>query len=349
MFYSVLKNLKGKCGFVARKRSIRITHHDSGTTATFLAAGDIFSNIHSNSVLSLDVTTGGLGVSACSQDKLIVWETSTGQVRRMLEGHVSSIYTCRFFPSGIVVLTGGADMQIKIWSAETGQCAATLTGHTGGITGTAIVDRGRNMVSSSRDGTARLWDVGMSACLDTIANCGCMINCCAVHVVDNAIDLGEPDKCPSDREVMTEGVLLLLACEDGTLQGYGLQSRKKLFEVTCTGAVNTCAFLSSTEVICGLQNGQLYRYDIRNISSPLQHWGESRGPILCVVPFHNGILLSTGDGSCLYRDVTKAESTLEFSGSDGDAIHQVAHAGRTVYTACRDGCIRKFSIPQNLL
>jgi len=40
---------------------------------------------------------------------------------------------CRFFPSGVVVLSGGADTQLKIWSAETGQCVATLTGHSAGI------------------------------------------------------------------------------------------------------------------------------------------------------------------------------------------------------------------------
>ena len=53
--------------------------------------------------------------------------------QRELEGHYGDIYTCRFFPSGIVVLSGGSDMQLKIWSAETGQCAATLLGHTAGI------------------------------------------------------------------------------------------------------------------------------------------------------------------------------------------------------------------------
>lgn len=51
-------------------------------------------------------------------------------------GHCADVYTCRFFPSGIVVLSGGADMQLKIWSAETGKCAATLIGHRGGNSGT---------------------------------------------------------------------------------------------------------------------------------------------------------------------------------------------------------------------
>jgi WD40 repeat protein len=53
--------------------------------------------------------------------------------QRRLDGHCGDVNTCRFFPSGVVVLSGGADCQLKIWSAETGKCAATLIGHQAGI------------------------------------------------------------------------------------------------------------------------------------------------------------------------------------------------------------------------
>lgn len=53
-------------------------------------------------------------------------------MQRVLEGHVGDVYTCRFFPSGIVILSGGADLQLKIWSALDGSCPRTLTGHTRG-------------------------------------------------------------------------------------------------------------------------------------------------------------------------------------------------------------------------
>jgi len=49
-----------------------------------------------------------------------------------LDGHVGNVYVCRYFPSGVVVLSGGADCRAKIWSVETGECAATLTGHSAG-------------------------------------------------------------------------------------------------------------------------------------------------------------------------------------------------------------------------
>ena len=111
-------------------------------------------------VQSLDVTTGGLGVS-CRGDAVVqVWDSSTGVVRRQLSGHLSDVYTCRWFPSGQVVLTGGADMQLRIWSAADGSCPVTLAGHRRAVTDTAVVDRGRNVVSVSRDGDVRLWHCG---------------------------------------------------------------------------------------------------------------------------------------------------------------------------------------------
>ncbi len=59
-------------------------------------------------------------------------------LQRTLEGHVGDIYTCRYFPSGIVVLSGGADLRLKIWSVQDGSCPRTLTGHTRGERGAIL-------------------------------------------------------------------------------------------------------------------------------------------------------------------------------------------------------------------
>jgi proteasomal ATPase-associated factor 1 len=83
-------------------------------------------------VLCLDVTEGGLGISCSCDDSLLIWLLDDGQIRRKLDGHISDINVCKFFPSGIVGLTGGADLRIKIWSAENGSCPVTLVGHSGG-------------------------------------------------------------------------------------------------------------------------------------------------------------------------------------------------------------------------
>ncbi|XP_019859742.1 PREDICTED: proteasomal ATPase-associated factor 1-like [Amphimedon queenslandica] len=85
-------------------------------------------------LLSMDVSPSGeLGVCSSVNGEIWIWETDTGTNRRVLEGHVGDVDSCRFFPSGLVVLSGASDYRVKIWSIKDGSCARTLTGHTRGI------------------------------------------------------------------------------------------------------------------------------------------------------------------------------------------------------------------------
>lgn len=67
-----------------------------------------------------------------------------------LQGHGGPAYKCRFFPSGVVVITAGADGSSRIWSAETGVNPVVLKGHTMAVTDLAIVEKGRNVLTVSR-------------------------------------------------------------------------------------------------------------------------------------------------------------------------------------------------------
>lgn len=73
-----------------------------------------------------------------------------GEVLQDLKGHGGPVYKCRFFPSGIVVLSAGADGSCRVWSAETGDNPAMLRGHTMAITDISIIDKGRNVISVSK-------------------------------------------------------------------------------------------------------------------------------------------------------------------------------------------------------
>ncbi|XP_041354415.1 proteasomal ATPase-associated factor 1-like isoform X2 [Gigantopelta aegis] len=327
------------------KKSITVGYNGAQGTLSrkFVAPQKRFLKIHQKAVACLDVTSGGLGVSCDTDHKLRIWQTSDGEVRRELAGHVADVYTCRFFPSGIVVLSGGADMLLKIWSAETGKCAVTLTGHTSGILDTAIVDKGRNVVSCGKDGTAKLWDVGNQSCLTTFNECNGIVNACSLHITDNSIDLGTPNSPSSEREVSTEGTMLLLACENSTLQGYGLRSRTKIFELDCHGPVNTCAFLTDVSAVCGTQDGHITIVDLRNVRVPVKEWKESRSAVLSLLPYKQGFFVSTGDGSCFYVD-ERLECLAELTGSDCDPVYRTVCDGTHVYTACRDGAIRKYNL-----
>uniref|UniRef100_A0A0V0JAY7 Proteasomal ATPase-associated factor 1 n=2 Tax=Schistocephalus solidus TaxID=70667 RepID=A0A0V0JAY7_SCHSO len=175
----------------ALKKSILLQDLNRKLQATFRCPDVKFSTIHkitrqpSMHLNSFDVNnTGELAVSAASDQTVLLWETRTGDIRRSFVGHVSEVYCCRFFPSGLVVVTGGADMQLKIWSALTGECAATLRPGSGGADGTGprepgghrssvvdidFIERGRNIVSLDRSGWLRLWDVSTQVAISAMS------------------------------------------------------------------------------------------------------------------------------------------------------------------------------------
>jgi len=339
--------VSGSPGFTVDKASgqeLRISYSGaSACTYTFTPPTVAFSTVHKpkTKVQCLDVTAGGLAVSSDSQCKTYVWTTGVGEVRRELVGHHGDVYTCRFFPSGVVILTGGSDMRLKIWAAETGQCAATLVGHTAGILDSAVVDRGRNVVSCGRDGTIRLWDCGSQSCIRTFTDIGGIVNSCALQDTPPDIALGIPHNPPSEKECGTEGKLVLAACENGHLRGYGLASKECVLDVGCESAVNCVSWLSDVRVVCGTEDGHFYSWDIRNTNHPMHHHKYNRGSILSCMPYRAGAVLSTSDGSCCLLD-QNLSCNVELTGSDCDPVYGVAQDNRYVYTACRDGIIRKY-------
>ncbi|XP_060538709.1 proteasomal ATPase-associated factor 1 [Pantherophis guttatus] len=326
------------------KKSLLVSCLRENTSSQFLAPYTSFCRIHQKSITCLDISSGGgLGVSTSADGTMKIWQAANGEVRRNLEGHIYDVNCCRFFPSGIVVLSGGMDARLKIWSAEDGSCVATFQGHKAGILDTAIVERGRNVISSSRDGTARLWDCGRSTCLGIVADCGSPINGIALNATDNSLNLGSPEELPSEREVGTEGKLLLLAREDKKLQGVGLQSRQPVFLFISSAAFNCCTFLSNTYLLGGTQDGSIYQLDVRNTKAPIRVIQRSGAPVLSLMPYKDGFIASQGDGTCFIMQ-QDLDHVLELTGPDCDPVYKVAPWGKEIYTCCRDGILRRYQL-----
>ncbi|CAL8110181.1 unnamed protein product [Orchesella dallaii] len=347
-----------------RTTSRFVSVKDSGTRCecSFLAPDAAFNKIHNKSVVSLDVTEGGLGVSVCGNNQLKVWETSTGCVRRTFEGHRADVYSCKFFPSGLVVHSCGADLAIKIWSAEDGSCPVTLKGHTAAIQDCLSVDRGRNIISVSKDGKARLWDVGESKCLATLIDCSAPINGCCL-TSPTAIPLGNPVEGMSEREVGTVGKLLLLVREDSKVTGVSVASREEVFTVSLPSPGNCVIATGPNTFAVGCQGGEIVMHDRRKPSAAVrQIVSATQTPILDLMmhprspnpnrpgvdEFNRSFWAAKSDGTCvLVNPVFTPEKPTKFvqlTGPDCDPVYQVKHDGNYIYTACRDGLIRKYSI-----
>lgn len=79
----------------------------AGFTA-FIAPSSHFNLIHTSGIYSTDISSiGKLAVSSSTEGSLIVWRIKDGKVLENLAGHVLDVNRCRFFPSGLVVLSAG--------------------------------------------------------------------------------------------------------------------------------------------------------------------------------------------------------------------------------------------------
>ncbi|KAJ7391367.1 Proteasomal ATPase-associated factor 1 [Desmophyllum pertusum] len=96
------------------KTSLTLSFPEGECSTKFVSPSAIFPNLHKKSIRCIDISPGGgLGVSGGDDGTLLVWDTSNGVLRRDLQGHISDVNTCKFFPSGKVILSGGADLRLK--------------------------------------------------------------------------------------------------------------------------------------------------------------------------------------------------------------------------------------------
>jgi proteasomal ATPase-associated factor 1 len=344
-----------------------VEHKDSGLKTEFLAPNRIFKGIHLKAVNCVDVSGGGLGVSACTGGEVKIWDTDRGIARRTFEGHVDEATVCKFFPSGVVVITGGVDMRLKIWSAETGDNPVTMTGHAGAITDVAIIDKGRNVLSTSRDGRARLWDVGESSCLHEYDVGKGVINSCDLQQLEGLCT--ETSEERSDREVGTEGKVLAVGCEAGRVSLIDVRSREVVKFVDVGDAVNVVRWAGSVDgslLAVGCENGRMVFLDTRKFdaSSPTAVIHDSLSPIVSAAAISSprvfngspGLALGRRDGTTAVYSVAslrrssfsgdEADVPLQLTGSDCDPIYGMATAngGEAVFTASRDSFIRRYNL-----
>ena len=199
---------------------------------------------------------------------------------------------------------------------------------------------------------------------------------------------GEPAVDAEQREVGTDGKFVIVAGEGagsgsgigggngdvggGKVAGLVLKSREKFFELPTPSPVNACLALDDRTFAYGLQDGVVAVADLRNLKASLHAEKESRGAVLTLCPFRSGgFVVGTQDGSAFYvpsKVYTSAAAAsipastsaadanfagnalLELTGPESDPVYRVAAQGRNVvYTACRDGCVRKYLIDEELV
>ncbi|CAH0592645.1 unnamed protein product [Chrysodeixis includens] len=316
--------------------SLVVKHIPSDLKVVFVAPSNVH-KVHKKGVLSVAVSNHSLAVSSCEEDKLLVWDSRTSEVSLDLKGHGGSIYRSRFFPSGIVVLSAGADGSCRIWSAESGINPVTLKGHAMAVTDICMIEKGRNVVSVSKDGSAKLWDVGESNCLANIVEGHGQINCCAITTTS---DVAEVD---NEREVGTNDKLLVVGCESGLVVGAHVARRGQTFAKQLDSACNSIIVMEES-VVVGCSDGKITQLNLQN-GSVMNEWHESASPVQSMAVLSNHTyIVGRQDGTCTVYSLQDKFSKLrvQLTGSDCDGIRDISFNGKWVFTGCRDCKVRQY-------
>ena len=112
--------------------------------------------------------------------------------------------------------------------------------------------------------------------------------------------------------------------------------------------MNQVVFLKEHNFAYGTQEGLVYESDLRNPGRPLYFWNYSHSPVLSLLsvrrPF-DGLVIGRGDGSVNFVYENHQE-VVHLTGSDCDPIYHIAYDNNFIYTACRDGKVRKYLLNQ---
>ncbi|RCJ14496.1 hypothetical protein A6S26_10270 [Nostoc sp. ATCC 43529] len=111
-------------------------------------------------VLSVAISPDGRTLASGSLDKTIkIWNLTTGQEIRTLNGHSDWVSSVAISADGRTLVSSSSDSTIKIWNLTTGQEIRTLNGHSSTVDSVAFSADGRTLASGSRDNTIKIWNL----------------------------------------------------------------------------------------------------------------------------------------------------------------------------------------------
>ena len=185
--------------------------------------------------------------------------------------------------------------------------------------------------------------------IDPVIEASDIIN--SVDIAESSLDVLDSD-CATEREheFGCRGKILAIGGESGSVQLIDLKGRSILNSVKLKAAVNVVRFFCLNLVLAGTESGALVMIRIPEMKI-VGEIHDSESSIQSIVCVKHGFLASKYDGAVVWYGVTISGDQIQvdkdriiLTGSDVDPVYSMASDSDFIYTASRDGCIRKYDI-----
>lgn len=100
--------------------------------------------------------------------RIHVWDTETGVLLFVLEGHQGGVSGLEFDPSGRRLASSSSDQTVRIWDLYSGVCVCTTPAHTDWIVSVSWNATGSRVAGGTSDDKILIWDADVGALQRTL-------------------------------------------------------------------------------------------------------------------------------------------------------------------------------------
>jgi small GTP-binding protein len=124
---------------------------------------------HKEGIRDYAFSPDGKRVLTCGADMTVrEWKVDTGRCLKVLEGHVSQVWSVKWSADLRRSISGDEQGDIRVWDMDTGHGLKVLEGHRSMICDIACDANIHRALSGSADNTVRVWDVDTGRCLKVL-------------------------------------------------------------------------------------------------------------------------------------------------------------------------------------
>ncbi len=119
-------------------------------------------------------------VSGSLDDRILIWDLTTGNCIGALAGHSNSVNSLAFSADGRKLISASDDDSIKIWLVSSGALLRSLNGHSRDVNSIAVSEDGAFFVSGSEDRSICVWHLNTGEIIHSFTGLSGMVKAVAI-------------------------------------------------------------------------------------------------------------------------------------------------------------------------